>query len=357
MSSDLALAGGLDACIFSQCENVCGLSCGSLAEIASPGAGPACQACLQTNYCANTQECATNANCQTYLLCRQNCVTGDCVGACAGAGTSFFGIFWPIPAQCNGPCEVGSNWACAGHVQWPMTSFQARNLTVQLRDALTGDEQAGVDVKMCGGSDTTCPAPVSEEVTDSQGYVTLHDTLWNDQNLGLNGFLDIQGPTLYPTLSYWGFPLTVLDGTIAVPIPTFSIQDWNLIWSYGVAAPGVTLDPTLGVVFAVALDCFGNPAPGVAFSLSGPGVGTPPPKPLYPSGASPTIAISTTDTVTESSGTGIFINVQPGPVDVIATPAALGGPSSRVSVYVQAGTLTGVGLNPTPLPADGGESP
>lgn len=348
LSPDLTLAGTLDACLASQCAKECGLDCGALSQIAPPDSAPACEKCLHDVYCATTIDCASSADCQTYLLCRENCVTGDCVGACAGSGTSFFTSFWPIATDCQSACDVGENWACVGHVEWPEISIQTQNLTVQFKDVLTGATEDGITVSMCGGTDTTCPEPVSSKQTDAQGYVTLNDPLWTDQSLGLNGFLDIQSPDLYPTLIYWGFPLTEVQGAIAVPIPAFSLEDWSLIWQGG-------LDPTRGVILAVAVDCFGSPAPGVALTLSSaPDAGAP--NVFYLSGSSPTIAISLTDTTTESNGTGAFVNVPPGPVDVIATPAGIGRPSSRVSVSVRAGTLTEVSLAPTPDTLDVGDA-
>jgi hypothetical protein len=347
-SSDVTLAGTFDACLVAKCETECGLTCGALSQIAAPDAAPSCEACLETSECATTEECALDLDCQSYLLCRQNCVTGDCIGACAGpSGTDFFKSFWPL-MYCQSACGVGDNWACVGHIQWQETSFLSLHLTVQLVDYnfMMGGAESGVTVSMCTGSDATCQRPVDREATDSQGYVTLTDPVIGDQNLGLDGFLDVSAADLYPTHFYWGFPLTAIHGLIAFPLPVVSQVDWSQTWNgLGPLAP----DPALGVILAVPLDCFGSLAPGVTLAIAGSDA-----VPLYLSGAN---VINPSGTMAASNGIGVFIDVPPGAIDVIATPAGFAHPSSRVSVSVQAGILTVVGLAPTPDPSDADSAP
>ena len=347
LSLDEMHAANLDACIFTNCTSVCGLTPGDLSEIAPPDAAVACRMSLETNYAGSAQTCADDPECQRYLLCRENCVTGDCVGACAGSGTSFFSGFWPLPQEVNAACDVGGNWACVGHVQWPEVSIQSQGLTVELTDPFKNPLE-GITVSMCARPDPTCPQPLSTAQTNSGGVVSLTAALFTNQSLGLDGFLDIQDTNLEPTLIYWGFPLSMLHGVIAFPIPVFSTLDWSVIsW------PGDAGALTGGVIAATALDCFGEAAPGVTLSLDGGGAEEP--AAVYVSAAS--LTLSTTDTMTESNGIAFFINVPTGPVDVIATPGVLGRPSGRVSVYAQAGTVTEAAISPTPLPADAGSAP
>jgi hypothetical protein len=361
---DVTMAGALDACLVSQCATQCNLACGALSKIAPPNEAPSCAACLQkstmpANDCAIAQECASDPRCQEYLLCRQNCVTGDCVGACLNPTSSFFGFITPARDQCAGACQIGSNWGCVGKVQWPRAQSQIRNVTLHYLRDLQGRNEVGVTVFMCEATDFFCENPVSSSQTDDEGGVTLTDsTLLNGQDLGLNGFLALNARAgdasaadsmLHPTFVYWGFPVTIVDGLIAETLPVPTMDNWNV--DLGTLTMG--LDPTLGVVAAVALDCFGFQAGDVSLALSGPGDAGEP-APFYVAGLSP---------ITMQPGPGpgtiaaIFGNVPPGPLDVIATPTGLGRPSSRVSIYVKAGTLTEVFLQPTPDPVDGGGGP
>jgi|HubBroStandDraft_1064217.scaffolds.fasta_scaffold185780_2 hypothetical protein len=55
-------------------------------------------------------------------------------------------------------------------------------------------------------------------------------------------------------------------------------------------------------------------------------------------------------TETISNGVVSFIDVPPGLLKLTATPKALGKPSSTFTVNVAKGTLTEVGMFPTPNP-------
>jgi hypothetical protein len=64
----------------------------------------------------------------------------------------------------------------------------------------------------------------------------------------------------------------------------------------------------------------------------------------YMQGAAGSLAAMETD----STGTGGFLNVPPGDYVVTATPLVLGKPASHVYVFVEAGTITGALMYPTP---------
>jgi hypothetical protein len=342
------VAAPLDACLATECADECGLTCGALSQIADPRGAAACDECLSTNYCSLEEECAQNPACQEYLHCRQGCVTGDCIGACLAIGTSFFGFYNSIEPQCRAQCEVGANWGCVGRIHWPPVEHETRTLTFHLADYFFGTAETGVTVAMCEADDVPCATPVSGPVmVDSMGYAMLVDATPNAQHLGLDGYLQISRSDLLPTLFYWGFPLVAKDGLFSDPISVFSVADWAQLWN-GVATP----DPTLGAIGMIALDCFGQPAPGITFSLSNADAGAPTlsnadagaPALYYMSGQS---LVSQPNAITDVSGIALFIDVPPGPLDVLATPAAVGAASSRVHVHAVAGALTEVVLEPT----------
>ncbi|MGA7124185.1 MAG: hypothetical protein WBY94_29045, partial [Polyangiaceae bacterium] len=335
------VAGALDACVAAKCSNACGLTCGGLSQIADPASAASCSQCLQTNDCTIEEQCATDPNCATYFRCRKGCSTGDCPGACIPAsGTPFFSFYTTITSACRAECDVGSNWACVGHVRWNPVPYQIRNLSFRVVDIL-GQPQIGATVSMCAPDDPNCATPVSgPETTGALGEAKLVDATRSSPSFGLNGFLQISGPDLEPTSLYWGFPLSMPDGVFAEPIFVFSTLEWTALW-LGTAQP----DPSLGAITAVALDCFGEQAPGVRFALSfGDGGGEA--QLFYQSGMS---VVEGPTAATDVSGVAIFLNVPPGPVDVVATPVVLGQPSSRVHVNVVAGSITEVALEPSQL--------
>jgi hypothetical protein len=317
-----------------------------MSEIAGPASAASCQDCITANYCQVAQMCAVSPDCQAHTFCRLNCVTGDCVGACAladGIGTTIYSKFTtPLIQQCQQSCEIGANWTCVGRVAWPPAKALTRALTVHL-----DPEDAGLTVKLCDGLDVNCANPVGDQIgtTDATGSVTLIDsspTTSNGQNYGLDGYLDLAPPAtspqeILPTLVYWNFPLSEPDADLVTKIPVFMPGELDAISN----AAGVTRDPSLGIIGLVALDCLGVMAPGVTFALtSGGGADT---KIVY-------ILTQGADQLgpTDDNGAALFVNVPAGPVTVTATPIALGRVSSRASVFVRAGEITEVNMSPTP---------
>ncbi|MGO9834867.1 MAG: hypothetical protein ACLP1X_11670 [Polyangiaceae bacterium] len=102
---------------------------------------------------------------------------------------------------------------------------------------------------------------------------------------------------------------------------------------------GVTQDLMLGAIYVVVHDCLGSYAPGVQVTTDN---SDPRILEFYQFGSEAT--------GTPSNGLAVFINVPPGLLSLTATPNTLGTPSSQFTVNVAAGTLTEVGMFPTPNP-------
>ena len=107
----------LDACLASKCEQACGLTCGALAKLAPPEAAADCSACIHQLFCPQAQACAKSAERQRHFLCRENCVTGDCVGACSLAAADVgaplcLGACGPT-TRCINACSVGPDSGAA----------------------------------------------------------------------------------------------------------------------------------------------------------------------------------------------------------------------------------------------------
>jgi hypothetical protein len=361
----------LEACIATHCEVECGPSCRAMSKIATADAADSCATCIEGKACNEAASCADSAECQRYLLCRENCVTGECVGSCAlpegddgtqlclttcgeekcvgscavdptTSGTTRYSAFYrQASLLCRNECQAGGNWACVGHVQWPHAKASVRHFTVALLGFFDGGlPQPGVTVKLCTVMDTDCSSNVSRGITDPNGIVRLTDSTdsINGQHLGLFGYLQLSSPDLYPTTVYWEFPLSEPEGLLSTPILVASAGGWRGLL---ITLANVTPDPELGHIAVVALDCLGNQAANVRFSARQ-GIGESA-KLLYASDS----ALSP-DGPTDSRGTAFFINVPPGLVEIDATPDATGQVSSHVTALVRPGSLTEVNMAPTP---------
>lgn len=367
--SAAAIPAALDACLASNCEDACGLTCGALSKVAEPSAATECSNCIRQKYCSQAEACARSTECQRGFLCRENCVTGDCAGACSlpanDGGVSlclgtcgafrcitsctsgpespdslYADFYGPVSGQCQSECNAGGNWSCVGHVQWPAAKALTRALTVGLVDILDGHPEGGVTVTMCGVGDPACVTKIDQQVTDTSGLARLVDdtAVVNGQANGLLGYLELSSPNLYPTIIYWGFPLSEPEGVLATPLPVFSTFEWPFVpESY----PGVIADPARGHIAIVTVDCLGNQAAGVTFSANGIDAAT---QLLYVAGETLN-AVGPTD----GKGVAFFVNVPLGSIDIAATPVRLGRVSGHISVFVRPGTLTQVSLAPSLL--------
>jgi hypothetical protein len=210
-------------------------------------------------------------------------------------------------------------------------------LTLALAGFGSGQPETGATVKMCSGTDSECAPPIDEQMTDSNGIVRLTEnaSVLNGGQRGLNGFLEVTAPDLFPTTIYWGFPLSEPHGVFSTPLPVFSLTD-----AADLAFSGINLDASRGHVAVLSVDCLGSQSPGVTFSAQGIDAQT---QLFYAAGP----ALSPKGP-TDGRGAGFFFNVPPGSVDVTATPVLLGGPSGSIPVVVRAGWITEASIGPAP---------
>jgi len=359
----------LDACLVSQCEDACGLTCGALSKVAPPDAAAACATCIESVACGQAQSCAQSPVCQGAQLCLENCTTGDCSGTCNApeddGGTPFcvancgpsqcvapcsggpastleFNFSAQVDGMCEDQCRIGNNWWCVGNeqYQYPAPISATRQVIVGFIDDVKSQPQVGVTVEMCSSKDPECAAPLDTQVTNDGGVVTMTDQsgAGNGGDIGLNGFFKLTSPSLYPTTVYWGFPLSEPHGVIGTPIPVFPAGDWQDL----LEVADVSADSMRGHIAVVALDCLGSQAPGVTFTATGTDSET---TLLYFVGGT-----LSTDGGTDRSGSAFFLNVPVGTTTVSAIPAGLGGQiSGQETVYVRAGAVTEVSVAPTPV--------
>ena len=327
----------LSACLAGKCEAECGLTCGAIADITSePDAAAACQRCLASSACSQAEACGSSESCDGYLRCPLGFSAVDSTEVCEGTGTDAGAALASATAftsSCATPCATGNYWACVGHVSWrsPKTATVALNFTV--KDFTSGKAVPGVDVAVCGEHDLNCTQPYTQLPTNGTGQVTLpfQNVLNSASQFGLNGHLQLTSPSIVTYLFYWGFPLVEAQLTLYANVVTpaeFQVET---------KSTGVTPDLTRGTVSPIVYDCLGHPSPGAQVTLS-----TTFTNEFNTSGVAAT--------VTGQDGIVIFDNVPAGPVDLTAVPPAIGMPSSKVSVNVQAGAVTELLMWPTPNP-------
>ncbi len=340
---DMQMAGALDACLAQQCagSNSCSIQCGGLSTLAEPDAAAACSACMNMDldgFCDAGTQCGVSPDCQTYVHCRQACWTGDCFGACADSnadGRSLYNTLWEPNGSCGVACGVTADWGCVGDgiVTHAPPLQGVPTLTVSFVYWLTSTPIVGMSVAMCGGA-PDCSTPVDTGVTDDAGAVTLTDYLIDPGQAGLQGFFELSSNQIYPTIVYWGFPLSSANGRFDTPIDVLTPSEVSLVLGQ------IGLEPGKGVVVVAALDCQGALAPNVTIQsgFNDAGAST-----YYI--AKSNVPSSELDATT-SVGLAVIVNVPVGYVDLFVTPSGLGTPSSILTVYVPANMVTEVSMAP-----------
>jgi hypothetical protein len=221
-------------------------------------------------------------------------------------------------------------------VSWAAPKSATATWHFWVKDYVTGMPAVGAAVSLCNSTDIDCAAALATGTTDTAGSVSL--TFKNVSNgagaieLGLNGFMRITSPSLFPVYYYWGFPLSEAQ----------IYSYWQVVTPAELkplfAATNVTPDPNRGTVEVVVYDCKAAfAAAGVEVTLSSADTQT---KSFNTTG----VATSVTDT----TGILAFDNVPTGDFELTATPLAIGKPASKVSANVRAGAITGVLVDPTP---------
>ncbi len=356
----------LTACMYTKCESECGLPCGGAGTVGvPPDAASACHSCLSTHVCADEKACASSPECSTWVQCTQSCSTPDCRFACslahrADAGLLSSGLLpddsgvaWsgrvPAPYEsivnayaltCAAACAAGANWSCVGHVAWPTPLIQPATLTADVLDFITDQPVEGVDASVCRQSDPGCTGPLMTGQTDVTGYVQL--PLPSERgiaSLGTDVFVQFTSPSIVPTLSYLGYPVTEPQASVGEPYVLVATPDEVTM------AFGEPVDTTRGAVQFVVADCDFVAAAGARVSIDSKDTLI---RPFYYQSGAASFTATTTDNVGASAGSGGFLHVPPGEVTLTATPHGLPKPSSTAHVLVRSGAITIVFMYPTP---------
>ena len=240
--------------------------------------------------------------------------------------------------------EKGHDWSCIGSLSSPpmvaRSNANAARLvqSLQILSLVTGAVPNGISVRACAQRDLECSNPVSGSVSlDAQGWADL--SLYD----GFDGYLEIQGPEIIPTILFYQDALTLESRRDTTPLGVVERQRLPML----TAAIGSQQDPQLGLVYLRAFDCKSEPAVGVRYSIDKPSV------PFYFIAGLPTGAT----TETESSGLGGFINV---PTGIVVVNASLSTGAKPIAVpktlLVRPNWMTGLRILPA-LRAPDADSP
>jgi hypothetical protein len=340
------------ACAASKCEQACTFACGAVGAGIVPDAAVACQSCMQEKACVPALACAQSVDCLDFTYCVHACTTFDCAQRCGDArdaGVAIYGgDYAALAGNCYGACGGGTDWSCVGHVSWPRAADASTTMTTFVGVGTTKAPVAGADVSVsqyCGPSEAGTSLLAGGQTGDA-GTVTFPVSLQGygpgGEN-GLDGCMAVSAAGHWPTLWYWGFPLTepsvqwlaASTPTTGLFVPVITATDAAALY----AAAGIAMDPDRGIVGVTLFDCDRSPAPGVKVHISS---NDPDIQVLYGNG------LSTTAGMSDTSGSAFLVGVPAGTWSLTATPVATGKVASTLTVNVQASAYTEALMFPTP---------
>jgi hypothetical protein len=262
-------------------------------------------------------------------------------------------------------------WTCTSDEAKPATATKDKaTVRVHVCDFIStncGTSVTGVTAKLCDKRDFSCSSPVKKDIHDDNGDIVVEVPTGGSLGAGFDGYLQVEGPKV--DCSYAGpgacmlapecdpmatmpndkceilayitgllcFNPPVTDDTskpMVLPlIPT--VASLALV----MAAGAHTIDPSLGTVFATALDCDGRPAAGLTFGVS---TGLP----LYGTLFQENGVISSKASATDSSGIGGLLGVPMGFTKVSAFPVNTTREVASIGAQILPRTVTYVTLVP-----------
>jgi hypothetical protein len=323
----------IEACVATHCPVDCATNCGLRPLDRGPDGGAACQACTAAQACTQARACAQSVACQSMLTCNVNCATLDCVEACIQADDAGAAAFLDLANAlkvCASACNGGQDWSCVGHVSWPGPSTESNTLSLQVLDPSNNKPVPGAHVALCQRTQETCLSPVTTGTTDDAGVVVL--SYQSQLNFGgMDGYAEITGTGITPTLFFWDFPL--------------SVQNAFIPDVYALSASLIALDPPLpghGHLGVALFDCDHTGADAVTIALSSTDANT---QILYH--VTQTGALSADAGSTDTSGILFVTNVPAGQVAMTVTTLT-GITVSTVSFLVRDGWVDQILAVPTP---------
>ncbi len=271
-------------------------------------------------------QCDSAASCQALGL-GGACQQGVCVAMEGGSGGS--GGFG------GGSGGADPLWGCLGSVQFPeVDPAKIVTRTVTFRGVGTSVPEVS-EVLFCDVLDLTC---IDGELTtleageDGVGEFLLATISAPE---GSNGFLQITGPALKPTLLY---PGPAFAGSATESAPVTLIEE--ALYDGLVMGAGFEELPAHGTLLALLTDCQGEPAAGVTISSPQQDDSS---RPFYYYNELP----SPDPTATAADGFSGILNLPTGTVTAESFNPE-GVPIGKVSVQIREAWLTFTTVEPTP---------
>ena len=335
----------LTVCLASHCTSECNLACGGSFIIDDVDAAAACAQCVQQNACPQATACLTSPACVAWAYCTDTAHTPDVQSACPNVGDAGLATFLPLLAAARGSCpscELGTDWSCAGSVQWPPYSGSSFDLQVGVEDGAHFQPVPGVTARLCVQNDPSCSPPLAQGTTGQDGFVDLFLDGGVTSFYGPYGYVDVSTPdaaadaAIFPEIDSWGFPLSVPQPRLVV-----SVASTGYVATVAQVI-GTTLDPARAHVLVHAVDCHLVNASGVTVAIRQADAQS---RCFY-------LANNVPAQTGATDATGLYgclnVPVTPALIDVTETPAGFSAPVGHTSALVRAGTLTYVTALPTP---------
>lgn len=237
---------------------------------AAADASEACAACARESCAEENTACRDDEQCTALTRCVAKSVDPRTTNDCRADHVDWL-LEDVAPRDTGGPyqqcvflnkciaeCDSRAQIACRGNFNWPQTARPTVDLHLLFVDGLSGLPPAGLKVRACQPEDSaTCLEVASWQAADANGGVTLKVPV----SLGyFQGYLELQGGGLYPTLLRFGWPISKDVVTGVTVVNAFSA---NAL----VNMSPVTVDMTRGLLQLRSFGCGGVPLRGVSFSV------------------------------------------------------------------------------------------
>lgn len=307
---------------------------------------PKCQACVREACATEVASCDESASCDQAARCVYGHFdpggSAQCSHLLVSTQASLLGLC--AADQCIPDCDPELPWACVEKYDFPAPKAKSASLDIQYLDFGTGKPLPDVTVKACDRRDPSCSGPGSpydQALTDADGKVLLTVPMLKNALFGLgpdgfDGFFELTGAGIAPNLRYGKNPI-ITDAVISGRIVS-QVQLQQLL-----QLTKLDLAPDRGVVNVEAFDCVNFRPKGLRFELSNADGET---RSYYFRNGLP----DPTATETSVEGMGGFVNVPAGTATVHAYRVEGGQEVSFAAVSVRPGTVTALGLSPSPRP-------
>ena len=284
---------------------------------------------------ADVVQCRVDADC-VGRGSAATCVDKVCVGGVTDAAAA-------DAADAAEAAPADPKGGCLGNVTWGTQDISTKVLVRQRFVRLLGEGPiTKMTINACGRLDPDCTLSLGTGVTDDSGYANLSIPKY------FEGFLKLDPPATFPTMVpslITVIPPPEKDSDPDASIPAnvaphlTSAGELNAL----LALVGSKLNPALGNVLGIVLDCQGNPTAGVELRIDQTSSGQ---TVSYYTDATGTPSVTATETAPR--GEAGFVNTPTGPITITATVPALSRRMGRYTVISKAGTVTYLPMSPGP---------